>query len=78
MSSRNSWERGVERLLAGSVDRGRELGVPEQTVMNWLGHRNSAMVRHYYHLHDDEACRHMQRLSLEEAGEAESEKDRML
>lgn len=46
--------------------------------MNWLGHRNSAMVRHYYHLHDDEACRHMQRLSLEEAGEAESEKDRML
>lgn len=47
--------------------------VPEQTVMNWLGHRNSAMVRHYYHLHDDEARRHMRRLSLEDASESETE-----
>ncbi len=44
-------------------------GVPEQVVMEWLGHRDSAMVRHYYHLHDDEAQRQMSRLDfLGEAG----------
>jgi integrase len=37
-------------------------GVPEQIVMAWLGHRDSAMVRHYYHLHDGEAQRQMERL----------------
>lgn len=47
--------------------------IPEQTVMNWPGHRNSAMVRHYYHLHDDEARRHMRRLSLDDANEQENE-----
>ena len=39
-------------------------GVPEQVVMSWLGHRDSAMVRHYYHLHDDEAQRQMRRLNF--------------
>lgn len=39
-------------------------GVPEQVVMNWLGHRDSQMVRHYYHLHDDEAQRQMQRVQF--------------
>jgi integrase len=39
-------------------------GVPEQVVMKWLGHQHSAMVRHYYHLHDEEAQRHMERLSF--------------
>jgi integrase len=39
-------------------------GVPEQVVMHWLGHRQSAMVRHYYHLHDDEAQRQMKRLTF--------------
>ena len=44
-------------------------GVPEQVVMQWLGHRDSAMVRHYYHLFDDEAQRQMSRLDfLGEAG----------
>jgi hypothetical protein len=33
-------------------------------VMRWLGHRDSAMVRHYYHLHDDEAQRQMKRLQF--------------
>lgn len=43
--------------------------VPEQVVMEWLGHRDSAMVRHYYHLHDEEAQRQMKRLDfLGEAG----------
>ena len=39
-------------------------GVPEQVVMQWLGHRDSQMVRHYYHLHDDEAQRQMQRVNF--------------
>jgi integrase len=39
-------------------------GVPEQVVMQWLGHRDSAMVRHYYHLHDDEAQRQMKRVNF--------------
>ena len=39
-------------------------GVPEQIVMAWLGHRDSAMVKHYYHLHDEEAQRQMNRLNF--------------
>jgi integrase len=38
--------------------------VPEQMVMRWLGHRSSEMVRHYYHLHDDEAKRRMNQLNF--------------
>lgn len=34
-------------------------GVPERMVMEWLGHSDSDMVRHYYHLHDEEARRQM-------------------
>ncbi len=46
-------------------------GVPEQVVMTWLGHRDSDMVRHYYHLHDDEAQRQMRRLDfLGETGDS--------
>jgi integrase len=45
-------------------------GVPEQVVMAWLGHADSKMVRHYYHLHDDEAQRQMKRLQfLGESGD---------
>ena len=39
----------------------RNVCVPQQTVMPWLGHADSAMVRHYYHLHDTEARLHMSR-----------------
>ncbi len=38
--------------------------VPEQAVMEWVGHADSAMVRHYFHLHDEEAQRHMNGLNL--------------
>jgi integrase len=34
-------------------------GVPERMVMEWLGHVDSEMVRHYYHLHDAEARQRM-------------------
>lgn len=48
-------------------------GVPEQVVMEWLGHSDSKMVRHYYHLHDEEAQRQMKRLRfLSEAGGEET------
>jgi len=39
-------------------------GVPEQVVMRWLGHQSSRMVRHYYHLHDEEAQRQMERVQF--------------
>ena len=38
--------------------------VPERMVMEWLGHQDSEMVRHYYHLHDEEARRRMAALDF--------------
>jgi len=38
--------------------------VPERVVMEWVGHADSAMVRHYFHLHDEEAHRQMKALDL--------------
>lgn len=40
-------------------------GVPELVVMRWLGHSSSRMVKRYYHLHDSEAQRQMQRVAFE-------------
>ncbi len=40
--------------------------VAQRIVMSWLGHSDSRMVAHYYHLHDDEARRQMDLLSLDE------------
>jgi integrase len=46
--------------------------VPQRVVMTWLGHKDSKMVAHYYHLHDDEARQQMARLVLwKRAGEPE-------
>lgn len=39
-------------------------GVPERIVMDWLGHADSEMIRHYYHLHDEEAKRRMDSLDF--------------
>jgi len=39
-------------------------GVPERMLMHWLGHADSAMVRHYYHANNEEARRQMLRLEL--------------
>jgi len=41
-----------------------QIGVPEQIVMSWLGHSSSKMVRHYFHLHDDESQRQMRRMDF--------------
>lgn len=38
--------------------------VTEQMIKTWLGHRDSRMVKHYYHLHDDEAQRRMQQIKF--------------
>ncbi|MFO0821175.1 MAG: tyrosine-type recombinase/integrase [Pirellulales bacterium] len=39
-------------------------GVPERMVMDWLGHADSEMLRHYYHMHDEEARRRMGELDF--------------
>ena len=37
-------------------------GVAERVVMAWLGHQDSDMIRIYYHLHDQESRRQMDKL----------------
>ena len=32
--------------------------------MDWLGHADSSMVTHYYHLHDQESQRQIRRVKL--------------
>jgi integrase len=44
--------------------RSAQSGVPEHVVMSWLGHSSSTMVRHYFHLHDEESQRQMQRMNF--------------
>lgn len=39
-------------------------GVPERILMNWLGHNDSAMIRIYYHLQDQDAQRRMQQIEF--------------
>lgn len=38
--------------------------------MRWVGHKESKMVEHYFHLHDEEARRQMRRIVLTDAGGA--------
>jgi integrase len=45
--------------------------VPEQILMSWLGHQDSKMVRHYYHLHDKPSQEQMARLKFIETKPAE-------
>jgi integrase len=46
-----------------------QAGTAEHIVMTWLGHSSSKMVRHYFHLYDDESRRQMQKLRfLSDAG----------
>jgi hypothetical protein len=41
--------------------------------MGWLGHRDSKMIRYYYHIHEETAQRHISRLRLlDEAGGADA------
>jgi len=43
--------------------------VAEQTLMSWLGHRNSRMIRRYYHLHDAVSQQAMQQVQFVSADE---------
>ena len=47
--------------------------VPEQLLMSWLGHHDSDMIRHYYHLRQEEACRQMAKIPflVKQAGASE-------
>jgi hypothetical protein len=51
-------------------------------VMDWLGHADSEMIRHYYHLHDPEAQRRMNDLDFlggaggRSAGQTEGNRDK--
>lgn len=36
-------------------------GIAERVAMEWMGHADSAMVRHYYHLKDDESRRQIKK-----------------
>ena len=38
--------------------------VPEQMLMSWLGHRDSKMIRRYYHLRQEESRKHMDRIAF--------------
>jgi integrase len=38
-------------------------GVPERVAMEWLGHQDSEMVQHDFHLHDEESRWQMERLN---------------
>lgn len=48
-------------------------GIPERIVMEWLGHSDSEMVRHYYHLSDEESRRKMDQLDLLGDGDGRSD-----
>lgn len=39
-------------------------GVPERAVMKWLGHSSSAIIKYYYHLHDEEARDRIDKVDL--------------
>ncbi len=50
-------------------------GIPERITMEWLGHADSEMVRHYYHLNDEESRRKMDQLDLLGIGDGRSVAD---
>ncbi len=37
--------------------------IPERVVMAWVGHADSQMVQHYYHLHSEESRRKMRQIN---------------
>ena len=47
-------------------------GIAERIVKEWLGHSDSEMVRHYYHLNDEESRRQMDQLDLLGDGDGRS------
>jgi len=70
--------RGTQGLVDGRLHSMRHFfcstcanaGTPGEVLMEWLGHRDSRMVRHYYHLHETESRRHMDKIDF--AGTADA------
>jgi len=70
LSTRFPGDGEANGILAGRVHSFRHFfcstaannGIPEQMLMSWLGHRDSEMIRHYYHLCNAESKRQMQGL----------------
>ena len=54
-------------------------GVAEQLLMSWLGHRESDMIKHYYHQRQDESRRQMDKIPflVKPADDAEATKGAM-
>jgi hypothetical protein len=52
----------TSRFTTARYSRSAASGIPEQMLMARLGHRDSDMVRHYYHLSQDEARKQMAKI----------------
>ena len=48
------------------VSKCANLGVPQLSVMNWLGHKTSRMTNYYYHANDAASLNHMRQLEVAE------------
>ena len=62
----------VERLTAHGfrhyfVSRCANAGVPQLSVMSWLGHRTARMTNYYYHSNEAASLKHMRQLEAAES-----------
>ena len=65
-------KRGVQGLIDGRLHSFRHYfcstcanaGTPEQVLMDWLGHRDSRMVKHYFHMHEQQSRQHMNKINF--------------
>lgn len=65
-------KRGAQGLIDGRLHSFRHYfcstcanaGTPEQVLMDWLGHRDSRMVKRYFHMHEQESRQHMNKINF--------------
>lgn len=65
-------KRGPQGLIDGRLHSFRHYfcstcanaGTPEQVLMDWLGHRDSRMVKHYFHMHEQQSRQHMDKINF--------------
>ena len=57
------------------VSRCANLGVPQLSVMNWLGHKTSRMTNYYYHANEAASIKHMRQLEIAEDSEQRASGD---
>ena len=51
------------------VSKCANLGVPQLSVMNWLGHKTPRMTNYYYHANDAASLMHMRQLEAAEVSD---------